>query len=79
MKVLCQGSGRPGITLSDSLYAHCPACEREFSAQGRKAQARIGNPWQAIPKHYTETARSSRIGDVPVDDINGALEARLAR
>jgi hypothetical protein len=57
-KALCEGTGKEGVHGSGStLYAHCPDCGREFSAQGRKAQARSGNPWLSIPKHYTEAGR----------------------
>jgi len=50
-KTKCEGTGKPGVRGANG-YAHCPACGREFSAQGRKAQARMGNPWLAIPQHY---------------------------
>ena len=54
-KTLCEGTGQKGVAGNGSvLHAHCPVCQREFSAQGRKAQARMGNPWLAIPKHYSK-------------------------
>lgn len=54
-KTQCEGSGKPGVAGNGSvLYARCAHCGREFSAQGRKAQARMGNPWLAIPKHYAK-------------------------
>lgn len=65
MKVLCEGIGKHAAGRDGSVYPHCPDCGREFSAQGRKATARLassaraagsetGNPWIAIPKHYVE-------------------------
>jgi hypothetical protein len=50
--VVCSGTGSAGVSVAYSIYPHCPSCGREFSAQGRKAMARLGNPWQAVPKHY---------------------------
>lgn len=54
MKAKCDGSGKPGI--AKGFYPHCPECGREFSAQGRKAQARLGNPWLAVPVHFKVAA-----------------------
>jgi hypothetical protein len=52
-RVLCPGTGRPGEGSPALVYyPHCPVCGREFSAQGRKAQARLGNAWESIPRHY---------------------------
>lgn len=50
----CQGSGQKGRPSAASLiYPACQVCGREFSAQGRKANARIGNAWERIPAHMT--------------------------
>lgn len=55
---LCSGSGQPGTRGVDS-YPCCPVCGREFGAQGRKAQARLGNCWAAVPRHYQSSERKS--------------------
>lgn len=48
---LCPGSRLPA---AGTIYPLCQLCGREFSAQGRKAQARLGNAWQRIPPHFVE-------------------------
>ena len=57
-RVLCPGIGSRGVrSRSSVLYPECPVCGKEFSAQGRKAYARLvryGNPWETIPRHYKE-------------------------
>lgn len=50
-RVMCPGTALPGIANVDR-YPSCPVCGLEFSAQGRKAQARLGNCWLSIPRHY---------------------------
>jgi len=54
----CPGTGKRGIGGAGdrSIYAHCPDCGREFSAQGRQGQARLGDPWKSIPRHFAGAA-----------------------
>jgi hypothetical protein len=52
-KTQCEGTGQHGVPHTENpIYPACPVCGREFSAQGRKAQARLGNPWQSVPRHF---------------------------
>lgn len=48
----CEGSGRKPVAAEIWVYPACPECGKEFSAQGRKASARMGDVWRrGCPLH----------------------------
>lgn len=54
----CVGTGQPAMQREGSVYPYCPACGKEFSAQGRVAQRRFANAWASVPSHYCERERA---------------------